>query len=154
MTIFTAGDVIQFAIRIEENGEKFYRDAERTAKDEATKQLFKRLANEETAHGAIFQRMFEQPDVPFAEREDYDGEYMSELRGYVDGSAVFEAGTTARGDTRSVLDCAIRRELNSVLYYEGLKEFVPREDVKVLDDIIAEERRHFAQLSEMKAATK
>jgi hypothetical protein len=77
---------------------------------------------------------------------DYEGEYMSHLRGYIDGSAVFEAGATAGGETLAVLDAAIQRELNSVLYYEGLKAFVP----VVLDDIIDEERRHFADLSDIK----
>jgi len=146
MAIFNAGDVIQFAIRIEENGEKFYRDAERAAKDEAAKQLFKRLADEEIAHKAIFQKMFEQIDCLVSEGEDYDGEYLSYLCGYIDGRVVFEAGATAGGETLAVLDAAIQRELNSVLYYEGLKAFVP----VVLDDIIDEERRHFADLSDIK----
>jgi rubrerythrin len=155
MAIFKAADVIQFAIRIEENGEKFYRDAERTAKDEATKKLFRRLADEEVAHKTTFQKMFEKSDSCLVDDiEDHEGEYLSYLRSYIDGRAVFEAGATAGGDTRSVLDAAIQRELNSVLYYEGLKEFVREENFEVLDFIIDEERRHFAELSEIKRATK
>jgi rubrerythrin len=154
MTIFDSGDVIQFAIRIEENGEKFYRDAERAAKDEATKPLFQRLAGEEIAHRAVFQKMYEQPDGYVSEPEDYAGEYMAHLRGYIDGRVVFEADATAGGDALSAIDAAIQRELNSVLYYEGLKSFVPVENFEVLDHIIDEERRHFAQLSEIKHTMK
>lgn len=154
MTVFNAGDVLQFAIRIEENGEKFYRDAEKAAKDEVAKQLFKRLANEEVAHKAFFQKMYEQSDCPVGEFEDEAGEYMSYLRTFIDGRAVFEPSAVAGGDVKAILDAAIQRELNSVLYYEGLKESVSDDTLKLIDDVIAEERRHFAMLSDLKRSLK
>ncbi|HTP30424.1 MAG TPA: ferritin family protein [Anaeromyxobacteraceae bacterium] len=141
--------MIQFAIRIEENGERFYRNAERVAKDEHAKQLFKRLADEEIAHRALFQKMIEVTSLE-SETEDYEGEYMAHLRGHIDGRAVFETDAIAGDDTRSVLEAAMQRELNAMLYYDELKKFVPEKDHKVLDDIVDEERRHFAELSSIK----
>jgi rubrerythrin len=40
--------------------------------------------------------------------------------------------------------------MDAILYYTELKAFVSKEDQKILDSIIAEERKHFAQLSEIK----
>ena len=37
MSVFEASDIVEFAIRIEENGANFYRFAVQIAKDESTK---------------------------------------------------------------------------------------------------------------------
>ena len=50
MTIFNMHDVVNFAIRIEENGEKFYREAAEIIPDGPVRELFTRLAEEETVH--------------------------------------------------------------------------------------------------------
>ena len=47
---FNANEILQFAIRIEENGEKFYHHAARITKDEDTKKMFEYLADEENSH--------------------------------------------------------------------------------------------------------
>lgn len=153
MAIFDAEDVIQFAIRMEENGEKFYRDAERAAKDAGAKQLFKKLAEEEVGHKATFEKMLSKI-TPSDEVEDYQGEYMANLRDYVDGRSVFEKGAMSGGDASAVLDAAIQRELNAVAYYTELKNFVAEDDFKVVDEIVDEERRHFAELSNLKRGKK
>ena len=44
MSVFKGSDIVEFAIRIEENGENFYRYAVQLAKDEDTKKIFLNLA--------------------------------------------------------------------------------------------------------------
>ena len=58
MKSFSGGDVVQFAIRMEENGELFYREAAGTADDPGVVDLFNRLADEEVKHKKIFQDLF------------------------------------------------------------------------------------------------
>lgn len=145
MSIFNAEDVIQFAIRIEENGEKYYQDAERAATDETTKRLFGRLAAEESEHKEFFQKLLLHTNFP-DEVEDYQGEYMEELRAYIDGDTALQPSPKDRNDTASILDDAARRETHSILYYEGLKKFVSEDDSKVLDKIKEEEQRHFTEI--------
>ena len=79
---------------------------------------------------------------------------MAHLRTFIDGRAVFEEGATAGGDTQTILDAAIQRELSAVLFYQELKNVVSEKDYKMIDDIIAEERRHFAQLASLKRSIK
>ena len=57
MKIFNAGDVIQFAVRVEEDGEAFYRKAADATKDKDVRELFHFLAGQEVMHKAIFQDM-------------------------------------------------------------------------------------------------
>jgi len=50
MEVFAASDIVEVAIRIEENGVQFYKFAEQIAKQEDARKLFARLAEEEKAH--------------------------------------------------------------------------------------------------------
>ena len=60
MSILNAHDVVRFAIRIEEDGELFYREAAGLADDKKAKALFARLADEEVGHRK-FSRAFRKP---------------------------------------------------------------------------------------------
>ena len=73
----------------------------------------------------------------------------------MDGKLVFSNETITgklaeNTDTASVLDFAISREMDSILYYHEIKRFVPVAQHLIIDQIIDEERKHFSQLSEAK----
>ncbi len=72
----------------------------------------------------------------------------------MDGRIVFSPDTKGElpgvHSTTAALDFAIQRELDSILYYQELKAFVPEKDFSILDTIIAEERKHFSVLTEAK----
>ncbi len=153
MHTFTAGDVIQFAVRLEENGELFYRKAAEAANDKTVADLFKRLADDETQHKKTFEGLLSR--IKWIEpAESYPGEYFAYLKNYMDGRVVFS--TDLKGELPDIQDMAgalgfaIQRELDSILYYQELKAFVPEKDFGTLDKIIAEERRHFAELTKAK----
>jgi rubrerythrin len=154
MSSFEASDILEFAIRIEENGANFYRYAVQVVKGEDTKKLFTRLAEEEDKHKKTFEKIYadlEKSNIP----ESYDGEYRAYLHDYVDNSIVFSREALDRillkvTDTLSAIDFAIRREMDSILYYSEIKRFVPAADHKMIDKVIEEERRHFSILSEIR----
>ena len=153
MSIFTASDVLQFAVRMEENGGLFYREsAERSTQGEA-KKLFSFLATEEAEHKKTFEGFLSQVTL-FEPTEDYPGEYLANLHNYIDGKIFFtpdsKAALAESSDVAKALEFAIQREMDAILYYQELKTFVPADDHKILDKIIDEERKHFAQLSEAK----
>ena len=53
-------------------------------------------------------------------------------------------------DIISALEFGIRRELDSILYYQEMKNFVPEQQHSSIDRIIEEERNHFLELSGIK----
>jgi len=55
MGVFAASDIVEVAIRIEENGVNFYKFAEQIAKKEAEKKLFAELAEAEVNHKRTFE---------------------------------------------------------------------------------------------------
>jgi rubrerythrin len=154
MGVFAASDIVEVAIRIEENGSDFYKYAERISRKKEAKKLFAQLAKAEIAHKKIFEKIFAkmEKNSPF---ESYEGEYGSYLRSYVDNNIVFTKEATEKQfskvkNTAAALDFAIQRELDSILYYHEIKKLVPASQHKTLEQIIEEERKHFFSLTEMK----
>ena len=150
---FDASDVFRFAIRIEENGEKFYHYAVRITEDDDVKEVFKYLANEEISHKKIFEDLLLKIEKyePF---ESYPGEYFAYLRAYVDRiiftNEMLDKEISNVRDTSSAIDFGIQRELDSILYFHEIKKFVPKRQHNLVDKIIDEERIHFSKLSELK----
>jgi rubrerythrin len=153
MNVFQASDIVEIAIRIEENGASFYRYAVQIAKDEEAKKLFEMLAADEVGHEKTFRKIFAAMEKS-APPESYDGEYGAYLHDYVDNKLIFTKEAIDKElakikDTNSALDFAIRRELDSITYYHEIKRFVGESQHEIIDGIIAEERRHFVKLTDI-----
>ncbi len=154
MKIFNAADAIQFAVKIEENGRLFYLKAADQSQAVEVRDLFRSLADEETKHRAFFQEMLTKiENIPMAEQ--YDGEYNAYLKDYVDGIEVFaEAAQSgvedASKNTLSAITFAMRMELDSILYYHEIDQFMGEKYHPVIEKIIREERKHFSKLSKQR----
>jgi rubrerythrin len=149
-----ASDVLHFAIRIEEDGEAFYRKAAAMVGDNEVKGLFLHLADEEIKHKEFFQGLLNdvgryRSDITFTD------EYLAYIKGYIDSRVVFtkevmEERLPKAKDRTTALELACQLELDSILYYHEIKVFIIEREHKTIDMIIEEERRHFNRLSDMK----
>lgn len=149
---FDASEIFQFAIRIEENGENFYRYAVQITEDDDVKKMFNYLADEENKHKKIFEEILLkiEKNEPL---ESYPGEYLAYLRAYMDNiifsNEIFNKEISSVKDTFSAIKFGIQREVESILYYQEIKKFVKSQH-DLIDKIIDEERRHFLKLSDLK----
>ena len=152
--MFDASEVFQLAIRIEENGEKFYRKMAEKFEEPTTKELFTFLANEEVGHKKIYQEILSTIEK-YTPRESYPGEYFAYLRSYADNiifsQKEFDTKLESIADVMSALDFAINAEVSSILYYQEVKNIVPENKHHQIEKIVDEERKHFTMLSELKA---
>ena len=154
MQVFAASDIVQVAIRIEENGIIFYKFAEQLAKQEEAKKLFAFLADAEAGHKRTFEKFFAAVDK-YTPAEQYAGEYSAYLRNYVDNNIIFTKEVMDKQlagvkDTVAAFDFAMQRELDSILYYHEIKNLVPAAQHDAIEKIIEEERKHYALLCDMK----
>jgi len=60
-----------------------------------------------------------------------------------------EMATQADSDIKAI-ELGISAEKDSILFYYGMKEIMPKRAHPTLDKIIAEEKLHLRQLSELK----
>ena len=153
MSILTADDAFDLAIRVEENGAAFYKKCAESFDDPASRELFSFLASEETRHRDSFETMRKGiKKAPPA--TGYPDEYADYLQAYADRliftDPALDKEIARLKDVKDACEFGIRRELDSILYYQEIKTFVPDEERTHIDDIITEERRHFMKLTEMK----
>lgn len=152
MSMFEPSEVFQFAIRIEENGEKFYRHMAEKFDDPRIKELFSFLADEEIKHKRIYEGMVDKIEKyePF---ESYPGEYFEYLRAYADKIIFDEKSLKEQydkiNDPVSAITVAINNEVASILYYQEIKNLVSEKQRGSIDKIMEEERGHFVTLSGM-----
>jgi rubrerythrin len=137
---FNAFEAFEIAEKIERNGAGFYRRAAELFDDPHISKMFRQLADWEKGHQQLFADM-RNSLLP-------DAQAMA-------GLAVFgikpdpAEELTGKESKAEIIAKAIEKEKDSIVYYTGLKGFVPtRAGKDKLDDIIAEEMRHIRILNQ------
>ena len=151
---FSGSELINIAVGIERRGIAFYDIMTRSTKNAVARDVFQYLADMERQHIQIFQDMLAEADK-YQIPETYAGEYTAYLQALVD-SAVFtddfvtsEMATKAGSDIEA-LELAISAEKDSILFYYEMKDIMPQRAQPTVNKIIAEEKSHLRQLSELK----
>ncbi|MCM8799422.1 MAG: ferritin family protein [Candidatus Omnitrophica bacterium] len=151
---FEPSEILEFAIRIEENGEDFYRKVAKRFKSKEIKDTFNYLADEEVKHKKIFENMLSKIE-DYQPPQSYPEEYFLYLRAYANEHIFTEdkqSEVMAKNikNIKEAIDFALRIELDSILYYLEAKNLVSKGQMDILNKVIDEEHRHYLKLSEMK----
>jgi rubrerythrin len=151
--IYNAGEILQFAVQIENNGELFYKQLSENIKDEKIKALFARLSEEEVVHKKTFQALLNEK-TRYEPKENFPEEYFAYLKSFSD-SLIFSSKkvreeTDNMNDIVKAVEFAMRRETDSILYYYEIRELVIENDRSSINRIISEERKHYTQLSDLR----
>lgn len=151
---FSGSELINIAIGIERRGIAFYEVMGRSTKNAVARDVFQYLADMERHHVRVFQDMLGEADK-YQLPETHAGEYTAYLQALVD-SAVFtddmvtsEMATRAESDIET-LELAVSAEKDSILFYYEMKDIMPERAQPTVNRIIAEEKAHLRQLSELK----
>jgi rubrerythrin len=148
-------DVFEIAEQIERNGAKFYRRAAEISDDPDAHKMFLRLAEWEVEHERIFAHMKKQLPEPNEESGTLGHQDTLPDPKVMAGLAVFGLRSDPapelddRQSAETIVRRALEKEKDSIVFYEGLKDFVPAgADRDKIDDIIREEMRHIRILYE------
>lgn len=153
---FTGKEVLDMAVRIEENGMRFYADASRAAKSQQLKDLFHALSEEEGTHIKMFLELRKVlvGDDPSAGFDPYLEEAQQYLKSMAD-TEVFtnpEAGKEAARslkDEQEAISMAIDMEKDSLLFYYELERMIREQDRKVIESLIEQEKDHVRKLQNL-----
>ena len=151
---FSGSELLTIAIGIERRGIAFYDIMTRSTKNAIAREVFKYLGDMEREHIRTFQGMLAEADK-YQFLETPAGEYTTYLQALVD-SAVFtndlvtsEMATKVSSDIEA-MELAIGAEKDSILFYYEMKDIMPQRAQPTVNKIIAEEKSHLRQLSELK----
>jgi rubrerythrin len=147
---YSGQEIIEIAVRIEENGHAFYTAAAENIKESNdVKSLFLDLAEKEVMHIAIFQKLadrFESEKFEFNEDETADYlNYMAESHIFGKpgaGSDLAQKVVTPK----EALSIAFKFENDSVTFYEELLKRTETDAKKMISQIIEEEKEHASDI--------
>lgn len=147
---YSGQEIVEIAVRIEENGNEFYNAAAAmTTGNDEIKGLFNDLAEKEIMHIAIFQKLAEKFDADTFDFADQDAsDYINHLAeshifGKPDaGKQVAETIKTPREG----LEIAYKFENDSVAFYTELLKFTRSDSKKLVQQIIDEEKEHASDI--------
>jgi rubrerythrin len=150
---FTGREVLDMAIRIEENGMRYYTDAGKASASKEVKRLFKTLAEEEAGHIKAFTDL-----KRLASGDDYAAfdPYVEEASMYLKALADTEVFTSpeegrklanAVRDEKEVLNVAIVMEKDSLLFYYEILRMIRERDRVVVERLIEQEKEHLGKLT-------
>ncbi len=143
-------EIIEIAVRIEENGEAFYTAAaEIIRENNDVKGLFLDLAEKELTHIAIFQKLadkFEPESFEFNKEEsaDYIG-HLADTHIFGRKDAGAELAKTVSTPQQG-LEIAYKFENDSVVFYQELLKKASGNSKKLINQIIEEEKEHAAEI--------
>lgn len=146
-------ELVTFAIDIEIQGAAFYQTmVERTTNLEA-KRLYSLLNIEELAHQQKYQRMLTEVSAIVAPDTVYSEDYYLYLRAIVE-KIIFDPREAlkekALQSDAEVIDFALGKERDSILYYTEMKKFVSEKQHEIIDKIIFEEQLHIIKLLDIR----
>jgi len=151
--MFTAGEILDIALKIEQNGEAVYRQA---IQDLVNPDIAKRLtwmADEEARHAEWFMKL--QSELRTHKNHIAVNEMNSNVLQNIIGKQSFtlqDIDFPGVDDMRNLINIFIEFEKDGILFYEMLRTFIKDPDVlESLNQIIAEEYQHIETLQEIKS---
>jgi rubrerythrin len=131
-TPINAYEVLEMAQRIERNGASFYRKAAEQTASQDLRQILLKLAADEVEHEKVFAEMAEQ--LAYEERKVTLFEPVAEIAEHLatladskvfNLSGDFSSQLTGKETPADVLKIALDKEKDSIVFYLGLKDYVP-----------------------------
>ncbi|MGB7294967.1 MAG: ferritin family protein [Candidatus Aminicenantales bacterium] len=148
--VFNADEIFEMALKIEQNGEKFYRDSAAKIADPEAILLLLKLADMEVDHQRIFKGMKTALSAADKKAMTFDpnneaGLYLASLA----NTRIFFEKDIETSTLEGIFKAALAAEKDSVAFYLGMKDLVPAGRGRdKIEEIIREEMRHIRVLGE------
>jgi rubrerythrin len=147
--MFNLNDIIDIAVRIEENAEKVYSKAAKGASESLLCSMFASLASDEIEHRKWFEALRVQagPTGISPSLEEMGKTMLQDIVGDR-AFSITETDLTKIENIKALLDVVIEFENDTIIFYEMIAGFVTDEDTaNGLKKIIDEESRHVRQIT-------
>lgn len=138
-------DILKFAVDMELDGERYYREQAARNQGNALQTVFESLAGDEAKHAALVQKKMEHLPYTLTGQEELTRQ-MSLFR----QAKNFESSVKALPDQTEVYHAALDKEKQSVALYSDLRAKAEDAEARELFDfLVAEETNHMNILDEL-----
>lgn len=152
--MYSPNELLEMALKIEEDGVVFYSYLSKNSEDQRKKEVFSYLASQEKQHVKDFK------EISSGLLDEVEPEFWDEASKYIQSIVEGEIFPSAENmieksknmSLDQVLDSAIQIEKETVIFYEELFDIVrSKKSKEILSKIIREEIGHVRKLSSLKA---
>lgn len=149
---FSAAEMFDLAIRVEQNGRAFYEAATVAATDPQVKELMANLASAEKEHEETFRRL--RVGASTEAPQSYPGELEDYMDALLRSRVLPDEETALRRvkemDDMAALDFAIAFEKDTILLQVEMRQLVPEAEAARVEVLIQQERIHIRLLQQLK----
>lgn len=151
---FSSREVLNIAIKIEQNGHDFYARMAGLTEDPEFKKFFADLAEWETTHKKLFTDMLNQipdEDVETLSAYGFSEETIMYLNAIADTHVFLKDKDFGLRDTKDIIEAltiAMSLEKDSIIFYYEILAYVSEKHTKTVKEILSEEKKHFIMLSQ------
>lgn len=140
MPVVTIRDILETAIRMEQQGRAFYLEARNLVEMPGARELLDELAQDEIEHEALFRGLLDKDDYSSLAK----GPVPQDLRL---AEYLIAMPLTTESTPQDILIHAIKMEKNAVELYEAWKTLYEDTELEpLIAGLVAEEKRHRARL--------
>jgi rubrerythrin len=145
--IFYLSEILKFAIEKEKESEALYKALSGKVSVKEMKDLFHQLMLEEVQHEDFYTKLLAATPKEQTPRVKEDAEYEAYMQEMIRESRFTPPLNLEKlTDMKVAIDYGIAREKESVLFYVGLKNYLPSHEEEKIDVIIKEETQHMIKL--------
>lgn len=138
-------DIYSFALQMEKDGEKYYRELAKKSKNDGLKEIFMMLANEEVKHFQFIEKMQQNENLP----EVVESKVLTEVKNIFtkmrNGKLDFEPGhyIDTTEETNAYRKACKIEEQSKQFYLDKAKETTDQQARLMLEKLAAEEQKHY-----------
>ena len=156
MSFYEKNDIVEMAVRMEQNGYAFYDKAlQRSDLDNETRSILTTLRDDEKEHEKIFQALRDKIDNNEIEQNPNWDEAQFYMESIVKTHVFHEPNNAIQMAQKAenaidLIRYAIQFEKDTILFFFSLSKYVKGQKAeKILDAIINEEMKHIGKLQEL-----
>lgn len=148
--LYSANEIVEIAVRIEENGHDFYTEVAKLFCDsKIINAVFTSLAQKEINHILVFKNLSKQVDEEgfefnLEEAQDYL-QHEADTHIFLKKNSGSELAKKVKS-SKEALEIAFKFEVQSVAFYTHMLTNTQTKAKKLIERIIAEEREHAAEI--------
>jgi len=149
MPLLNIDKLLNFAISLEDIGERFFLSWADKAETESVQRFFKILAKDEANHKQIFQNLKKKANIIQNKNALNQGEYEANFKTFSESIIFNHHEIQQVKDLPAAIEMAKKQELDAQLFFTDLKQYLAAEYHGIMDKIILEEQKHFADLEKL-----
>ncbi len=152
MSLLNIDKLLDFAVQMEDMGEKFYRTWAEKAEAKSLRIFLLHMAQEEKEHKTTFDNLKKEAVKILPELPETQWDYEEHFKTVSEQIIFNQREIDNVKNLPAAIELAKKQEMDAQLFYADLKKYLALEHQEIIDKIIIQEEDHLARLEKIELA--